>query len=70
MERVTEKHITTNVFIVHPEGDKSWAGALGKMRAISRDRGSDIRNGSKVLQGDDGLWRIYELESTTTEKVE
>ena len=28
-KRVTEIHTITNVFIVHPEGHKHWAGAKG-----------------------------------------
>lgn len=69
MEKVIEKHLVTNVFLVHPEGHEHWAGALGRLRMLSQERGKDLRKGSEVRQEDDGLWRVYELESTTIEDV-
>lgn len=64
-KRVTEIHTITNVFIVHPEGHKHWAGAKGQLRMIGRER--DLLKGSDVRQEEDGLWRVYELESSTEE---
>jgi len=69
MEKVIEQHLVTNVFLVHPEGHKVWAAALGRLRMLGRERGKDLREGSEVRQEDDGLWRVYELESTTIEDV-
>lgn len=67
MEKVIEKHLTTNVFLVHPEGHEYGFGALGRLRTLGQERGKDLRGGSEVRQGEDGLWRVYELESSTTE---
>ena len=67
MNRVTEIHTITNVFIVHPEGHKHWVGARSQLRMIGRERGRDLRKDSDVRQEEDGLWRVYELESSTEE---
>lgn len=67
MEKVIEKHLVTNVFLVHPEGHEHWAGAIGRLRMLSQEKGKDLREGSVVRQGEDDLWRIYELESSTIE---
>lgn len=52
----------TKSLVVHPETYTNKKDALDALRQLSRAVGRDLRYGSEIRKGEDGLLRIYELE--------